>query len=141
MQQRGDAVARYVLLEFDDNDGAEGFVAAAAQRGGIFFGAAGTEPMTYGYADHTKMRVRAVFAKPTSFCDCPNPGDRSAKGKKLGWWVHAGCGKPKRGQWQHPNNLLDPPDGLAATRQVYLGIVEPALPPGTVLGPYSERHR
>jgi hypothetical protein len=90
-------MARYVLLEFDDNAEADNFVNML--NGGDFDGHP-AEVMPGG-----TVRVRGVYFKPTLFCECPNPGDRSARGEKWGLWIHRDCGKPKRGNVQHPRNL------------------------------------
>jgi hypothetical protein len=135
-------MARYVLLEFSDNKEADLFTVAIGQAGGVFFSSdSGTGVGAYGYIDPTKVRARAVFAKPTGFCECPTLSDNSSRGKKWGWYVCVKCKKPREGQWQHPRNLLDPIDIPTTQRQLYLGVIEPELPPGTKLGPYTQRKR
>jgi len=96
---------KYIVLEFDNDDEADSF--------------AGT--ITEGPA--ASIRVKAVFRKPSQFCECP-PTEKSARGAKWGWWICTICAKPKRGQWQHPRNLLDPIDLPTRERKVYLGVVE-----------------
>ena len=118
-------MARYILIEVDDNETAGDLVAALQADGEMHF---------YHKLDGDEYKVKSVaakvvglFAKPTKFCTCPNPGDRSVKGAKFGWWVHADCGKPKAGGNQHPRNLLEP-EGYkppAHERWGYLGIWEP----------------
>lgn len=117
-------MARYVLLEVADNQEAEEVVKAVGVMGAIFvMGADGH----FKNLDPKAVTVRGLFAKPTTFCECPNPGDKSNRGKKYGWWVHVSCGKPKKGHWQHPRNLLDPPDMSPKERSLYLGVAEPGL--------------
>lgn len=103
-------MAKYVLVEFANNDEAEAFASTIADAG-----------------EASSLTVRAIFQKPTQYCECP-PSDKSVRGKKYGWWVHKVCGKPKRGQWQHPRNLLDPQDLKPKERTIYLGVVEGGKP-------------
>lgn len=130
-------MARYVLVEFEENDDAEKFV-EAINNGKVFY----TTPHRKLEGEFSVVQpngdttVRALFAKPTQFCQCSNPGDRSVRGAKFGWYVHAACGKPKQSSWQHPRNLLDPPDLPTRQRSCYLGIVEPAGSPH-----YAQRER
>lgn len=114
-------MARYVLLEFDDNNDEEEFLAALSVKGGMYYmrpdgHMTNVEPDT--------VRLKAHFAKPTQFCECDVVDDRSPLGKKWGWRVHALCGKPKRGVCQHPRNLLDPIDMNPRDRMLYLGVWE-----------------
>src|SRR2546423_1462288 len=86
-------MAKYVLVEFDDDAEADklvefigdGIVIPAPQEGGAW--------------QYLKPRIRAVFKKPTKFCDCSMGKNAKSftRGKKYGWWVHAACGKPTRG--------------------------------------------
>lgn len=79
-------MAKYVLLSFDDDKAADEFVQrftddvqerATYQRIGIY------------------AFVRAVYKKPTKFCECTGVKNRGfTRGKKFGWWVCAQCGKP-----------------------------------------------
>lgn len=132
-------MARYILLEVDDNKDADA-IHRSVEQGTLFFSRNKDDGTgEYGYAQG--VRVRGVFAKPTTFCECPNPGDKSSRGKKWGWWIHVECGKPEKGQWQHPRNLLEPSDMKVLHRYLYLGIIEPEPPPGTELGPFKSRHR
>lgn len=125
-------MARFVVLEFDDNEAAASFVKLHRDltRGTVGKGtdeekdvveqmrAAGVA-LAHGF-------VRALLPKPTKFCDCAAQGRITkksmaafTKGKKLGWWVHATkeCMKPTR-QWGSSYrcvisaavNLLDPED-------------------------------
>jgi len=106
-------MAKYVLLEFNNDEEADGFT-------GMIVGASVTGSLT----------IKAVFKKPTQFCECVVKSDKSVRGRKWGWWVHKECGRPKRGIWQHPRNLLDPIDLNPKERRLYLGIVEGGPPYG-----------
>jgi hypothetical protein len=72
-------MARYVVLEFDDNDDANSFVEEMLQ-------------------DHEG--VVGVYAKPTLFCPaggCSTGRIKSfVQGVNLGWWVCSNCKKPSR---------------------------------------------
>jgi len=71
-------MARYVVLEFEDNEDAEHFV------GDVFY--------------HYAGEVVGLFAKPTQFCDgggCTRGRVQPwARGAKFGWWVCRTCKKP-----------------------------------------------
>jgi len=93
-------MARYVVLYFEDNTQAEEYVESGLHA---------TDPDAY--------YIVAMFGVPTQFCECPKidppgtvggrQGGRSiARGAKLGWWVHAACGKPTQYSYQSPKNLL-----------------------------------
>lgn len=110
-------MARYVLVEFDDNDEADNFVQIL--NGGDFDGHTAT-------ASPGSMRVRAVWFKPTKFCDCKDISNGEGRGKKYGMWAHKTCGKPRKGVCQHPRNLLEPADMPVKYRAEYLGIYEPS---------------
>lgn len=87
-------MARYVLLEFDDNASAKRFVQGV------------NEDYAAVLPDYKTRRCIAVWAKPTLFCECTrgvkgmNPFRR---GVKSGWWVHAPCGRPTRA-WAKGNH-------------------------------------
>lgn len=87
-------MAYYVLLSFEDDEAAKTLV----------------EDMILGpqYApalEGGKAEVKAVFRKPTKFCD-PSDGHRGSgkftfaatRGRKYGWWVCSKCGKPSK-EW------------------------------------------
>jgi hypothetical protein len=116
-------MARYVLLTFEDNSEADKFVAAIGGKS-VFYATEGTYEMI------NQVSVRAVWMKPTKFCDCEKPGNNSVRGEKWGLYVHRACGKPKKGAWQHPRNLYSPVPSAAAQSE-HLGVAEPAnLQPG-----------
>jgi ribosomal protein L37AE/L43A len=120
-------VARYILVEVDDNETAGDLVAALDGSDRVFFYK--SPPLGSGgeFTIQTlTAKVVGLFAKPVKFCECPNPGDKQVRGAKFGWWVHAACGKPMKGHCQHPNNLLEP-EGYKPPRDErwgYLGIWE-----------------
>jgi hypothetical protein len=98
-------MARWVLIEIDDNADAEAYV-ESLKIGKTF--------MTINTGDSYKVqeapvRVVGLYAKPVKFCECETPG-KVARGEKLGWWVCTKCNKPQTTRWQMPNNLLAPPD-------------------------------
>jgi hypothetical protein len=82
-------MARWVTLEFDDNDAAEKFVlymhGLSPHGGGV------PGPINVGSIALAYSTVRAVFAMPTKFCHC---GEKKfwSRSKRYGWWVHR-CGK------------------------------------------------
>lgn len=102
---------KYVLLEFDSDEDADAF--------------AGTMQTVTEEPTQT-IRVKGIFKKPSQFCGCPSVAKepKSVRGVKWGWWIHAACGKPRKGQWQHPRNLLDPADIPPQERNMFLGVVE-----------------
>lgn len=82
-------MAKFVLLEFDDDKEAELF----AMQGGMLAERAGVDTMV----------VVGIFRKPTKYCDCKVKGlwsrqDGWTMGRKYGWWVHNRCGRPSK-QW------------------------------------------
>jgi hypothetical protein len=92
-------MARYVVIEFDDNSVAETFVADHAEtiRG-------------------DGQRIVGVFVKPGKTCDCPdmaraNYGDKNWKfagigrGEKFGWWVCTRCNRPRKAGHQLNNQI------------------------------------
>jgi hypothetical protein len=89
-------MARYVLLSFDNDKEADDFVQATQERKTVAVASA-TEVVANLY----EATVRAVFKKPTIFCQCTAIKHRGwTRGKKFGWWVCSQCHKPSRG-WAH----------------------------------------
>jgi len=86
-------MAVYVVLQFDNDQQAKTLV-------GDMLDNPESDILTPVQENNVKATVRAVFKKPTLFCECP--GGRktgeggSTRGRKYGWWVHAACGKPKK---------------------------------------------
>jgi len=121
-------MARYILIQVDDNEAAKLIVEDIQKTGELAYQVEESELLT-------PAKVIGLFAKPTQFCDCPNPGDRVAKGTKWGWLLHSpGCNKPRRNMWQHARNLLHyekAPATIAESRvnvearRVYIGVREP----------------
>jgi hypothetical protein len=123
-------MARYVLLTFDKDEDAEFFVTSLAE-GTVFcqHKEPGQDAGQYGYVDPRHVSVRAVFQKPTKFCECADPGDKSVLSAKFQWRIHyPGCKRPKSGVMQHPRNLLDPVDQHPKYRDIYLGVREGPRP-------------
>lgn len=83
-------MARYVLLEFDDNADAEALVEAI--DAGIV--------ISHEKRSFLKPRLRGLWMKPTQFCECKGKGKNTrsfTRGTKYGLWVHSACKKPTRG--------------------------------------------
>jgi hypothetical protein len=105
-------MARYVVVEFDDNGEAQNFVDMIGLNGAT-------------------MRIAAMYMKPTQFCACTDYSGKSRRGEKWGLYVHEKCGKPAMGVWQHPKNLIntDNPrplaNGKTLGRSLYWGSIEP----------------
>lgn len=80
-------MARYVLVEVDENDRADRLIEKLEAVPGL--------------------RVVGLFGKPTQFCECEGPWEQSKRGKKYGWYVCPACGFPRKyGPHQRPKNLL-----------------------------------
>lgn len=93
--------SRYLLIEFDDADGAEKLkerINEASRAGKAY-------------------RVVGLFAKPTNYCQCdPNTKITTKvspsvlkRGKKFGWWVCTQCKRPDS-SISGLRNLLNPHD-------------------------------
>lgn len=89
-------MARVVVLKFDEDDAANRFVEHMSNRMGA--GALNQASVAIAYAD-----VTHVFKVPTKFCECnvplSAPKGTYGLGKKWGWWVHKGCGRPAPRPW------------------------------------------
>lgn len=93
-------MARYVVIEFENNDAAEKLIEQlnhASKRGALY-------------------RVVGLFVKPRNICKCD--GRRSTNyqraksghsgvlyGRKYGWWVCTGCNRPRQAGHQLVNQL------------------------------------
>ena len=91
-------MAKYVLLEFDDDNEADEFVRVV--------------PGLYHIDAHSLQSFKIVgeFKKPTSFCQCTPEQKRGvfgARGSKFGWFVCGRCKKPVEGGNQVIYNLLE----------------------------------
>lgn len=130
-------MAKYILLVIADDAEADAFTSAVmamqeteSGHGCVLYSVpVADSPDEYKMESLTTVSVRAAFQKPTRFCECVRSErekleEPQARGKKYGFWVHRECGKPVRGNWQHPRNLLDPRPTIE--RDCYLGIVEGA---------------
>lgn len=102
-------MARYVLLAFRDNEQADMFAK-------MF------DKSNFLDEDQPPAEVVGIFFQPTQFCECEQ-GTTTSRGKRYGLEVHK-CGKPIKGRWQHPKNLVKE-DGTLYEQGLYLGIVEP----------------
>lgn len=112
-------MAKYVVLEFEDDKDADGLV-EGLNAVGYILSASENSSMWKTYPN-----VVGVFKKPTLFCECPpqnNP--KSVRGQKWGWWLHKDCGKPRKGNVHHPRNLILPKEA-SMTDHVYIGVREP----------------
>lgn len=84
-------MARLVVVDFDDNAQADAFIDKLKGK--------------------KSFRVVGLFARPTSWCECPKPTGYAKNevvlGGRYGWWIHRLCRKPRRGTHQ-ANNLMRP---------------------------------
>lgn len=115
-------MAKYVLLEFEDDEEVDKVI-KAAQEGDL-----GRYVIEEGYAPHWAAifgKLRAVYRKPTKFCDCKGDMRKRGftRGRKWGWWVCNKCGKPTAawGRGDHwflalGRNLLPVSDGASEYR-------------------------
>lgn len=102
-------MARYLVVQVDDNDRADKLASKLNEVTGI--------------------DVIGLFGKPTQYCECEGPWDRSIRGKKYGWYICPDCGKPRsEGPHQRPANLLwtEVPETM---QNVFLSIREPYQTP------------
>lgn len=98
-------MARYVILEFEENSDAEEFVKQTHQH---------NEESRKSRLSFQR-RVVGVFVKPGKTCVCwdgkwINSGDKNrehgiARGEKFGWWVCTRCNKPRPGGHQLVNQV------------------------------------
>jgi len=99
-------MAKYLLIQFDRNEDADAFAQSLMN------------------APDTTLHLMAVYQKPTQFCECEEPDDKSVRGQKYGFWVCTKCKKPRAGLWQSPTNQLRPDEHIGR-RRMQLSIVEP----------------
>jgi len=111
-------MAKYVLLEFGDDEEAERFM--EEMKAGLI-GVLQDMNITKAF----QPLLRAVYKKPTKFCECI--GDMKSRGftrgRKYGWWVCTKCGRPTHawGRGDHwflalGRNLLPVDDGATEYR-------------------------
>lgn len=105
-------MAKYVLVQFSSDEDADGFIKTLD---------AGHDTVP----DQIRMKVVGAFKKPTLFCECTTPSERSKRGAKWAWWLCTVCGKPKPNQFQQPRNLLEPEGTRTEHRQIFVNIKEP----------------
>lgn len=96
-------MAVFVMLEFKDDAEAHTFVKETLENG-IWFPMTDIPGEPSGLERNKNATVRAVWKKPTIFCD-KNDGHLNMKkkteqgftrGQKYGWWVCRVCGKPSK---------------------------------------------
>jgi hypothetical protein len=84
-------MARFVLLQFDDDQEAEDFAEMALKQHGVIYD-------SREYIVCAGAKIWGIYQKPTKFCDCDGSGKKTmigfTRGKKYGWWIHAKCMKP-----------------------------------------------
>jgi hypothetical protein len=88
-------MAVYVLLTFDNDGEAKKFVENVLRDGEV---GSKQGDLISSDLEWAETSVRGVWKKPTIFCTCVS-SDRKVgftRGRKYGWWVHAGCGKPSK---------------------------------------------
>jgi hypothetical protein len=114
-------MARYVLIQVDENDRADRLI---DKLSGV-----------------TGLRIIGLFGKPTQFCECPGPWERSTRGKKYGWYCCPDCGYPRKfGPHQRPRNLLEG-DTPETMQNVFLSVREPYLNAMEMHGPTAIQKR
>lgn len=84
-------MARYLLIEFDDNDSADRMRAQIDSAEG----------------NGKRFRVVGMFSRATKLCECATRSETSVRGSKYGWWLCPECRKPKKGSGQTLWNMLD----------------------------------
>lgn len=90
-------MAKYVLLQFDNDDEADKFVKETQEQRAVWT----DNPDGLGGVNNDGFLelacfVRGVWKKPTKFCECKGDMRKRAftRGRKYGWWVCNKCGKP-----------------------------------------------
>lgn len=102
-------MARYLLIEFDDNRQADALRAqidTATEKGKPF-------------------RVVGLFGRPSKWCTCPKPTgyfkNELVQGSTFGWWVHTICKRARMGTHQCRNLIpLKDVKGLPETGVTFL---------------------
>jgi hypothetical protein len=92
-------VAKYLLLQCDNEEIAD-LIVKAIQEGNL-----GCYQENIGESDPPGwsqifggLKLRALFKKPTKFCECTNVKKRGfTRGQKYGWWVCDQCKRPTQG--------------------------------------------
>jgi hypothetical protein len=104
---------RLVLMAFEDDKMAEGFIQAVKDDNVLF-----ATPVKQGEGESIfeevkwdnleKVTVEAMWQAPTKFCECDDYAGVSHPTKNYRWRVHAKCAKPRPQTQQSPRNLLEP---------------------------------
>jgi hypothetical protein len=104
-------MAVHIVLDLDDDNEAKEFVKALLKRGKVktFDTYQDDQGEVYGADSVFNVKVRAIYKKPTSFCEDQEPGHRSnylkrikakmggwTRSKNYGWWVDPACKRPTR---------------------------------------------
>lgn len=106
-------MARYVILEFEDNEDANNFVASVKDNGGVFMNV--KHPTLEGHFSTVRpshdYNVVGLYMRPLKACECQlnrKMAGGFTEGLKFGIWVHPGCGKPAPialEAWGHASGL------------------------------------
>jgi hypothetical protein len=111
------------MISISDNADADAF-AEAVRNGEVVYSFKQPNEdnsVSFGYKGIKGAAVEAVWGKPVTFCECASYDGKSVKGVKLGWYVHATCGKPRAGAMQHPRDLSRGLDVPVTQIPYYLG--------------------
>lgn len=96
-------MARYLLIEVDDNASAERLRAQIDN------------------ADKP-IRVVGMFSKATQLCECTVRSNKSVRGAKFGWRLCPECRKPKTAGSQVLYNMLDDNGCPTKYRELWIGV-------------------
>lgn len=139
-------MARYVMLEFDDNQMAEDFIKAVHEGLGVIYPKQVKIDEDKWESKFIPLvaKVRGLWFKPVNFCECtPQPEDSARnfiKGSRFGVYVHKVCKKPRKGGNQFPKNLLDPKVVPGAPQRIWLNTKEPIdTTPETQVGKVGDK--
>lgn len=86
-------MAVYVLLEFPNDEEAKLFVKGQMTDWDEVDTSSYEGSPTHLVQELDSTIIRAVWQKPTAFCNCVHTSGWT-RGKKYGWWACATCGKP-----------------------------------------------
>jgi hypothetical protein len=115
-------MARFVMIQIDDNDEADAFVKAIGAYNVIYGTASNDADVTEISYKELIASIKAIWAVPTKFCECPDYPGVSVPSQKYRWMVHAKCGKPAKGAMMHPRDLSLPEDTPSNEIPFYLGM-------------------
>lgn len=118
-------MAQYVLLEFDNDVDAKGFVEALNRSDALF------QSNNYDNRDEIgayaqQSRHVATFQKPTQFCQCTQEqkaGKVGTTGQRFGWFVCGNCKRPTKGGNQRIYNLLENDGRPSWKRELFLNVL------------------